>query len=235
MKMGTLVVGACVVACGVAARPALAQLSFGTPEFVRSTSGSGVPGPAAVAEADVMITDLEAGQVATVDFRDDFTTIVQRGVCFTQSTMSVRLTIGSLPVRLSAPNVRLGGKLVNSGGAVFDSHLNSTVSFGYKFRDGGGSLLAFRSDPATALAGQGLVEFQTPFSSSPFSYIMTPGEQYTLEFNIEVLTSNTATDSLIRAVTLEAGAISNYEGLTAVFTYETVPAPGGAALLAGAA
>jgi hypothetical protein len=149
-----------------------------------------------------------------------------------------RVTVGPLPVQIS-PTAAANYKLVNGGGPVSSTFPATTVTAAFGVLEsvnGNGTLPVFyQSGDQHVLAGNGFTIIDETIDDIP-TYVLGAGLtyelglQYTLRFN---LTDPPFSPNIV--VTLEAGGVSTFPGLTVNLAAVTVPEPTSAIPLAAAA
>ena len=147
-----------------------------------------------------------------------------------------QFTVGPLPVRIT-PNYFMNFKVVNGGGTT-GAPSNLIAGGGGVYESGtfnpldGSGALGPNINSGSAsdtLVGNGLIVFDD--SGSLPSYILAVGVNYTFFTSISsnVNASGLPLGSPSSAVTIEAGGISNWSGVTLSVPYEVVPEPSAAA------
>ncbi|MDX2114499.1 MAG: hypothetical protein SFZ24_02605 [Planctomycetota bacterium] len=244
LTLSCAVIGALTVSAPAVAQ--LGQVFFG--DEARVISGAGTLGPA-VPEPPVTWTiegDNAAGTL-TMSLLDDFTLTYPTvgGSTSIRWAGVIGVPVTSLPVRFFDMQTRGNYKIVHSGvvggvGAptteitwdafLLESPAQPRGATGIRVLEAPGSTPAF--------SGSGLQIFNTDYAAPTGEYFGVPGSFLALWIDAQITISVPEIDpfSPTRGVTLEAGGgFSNFRGIEARFSYETVPAPGFTGLLAAGA
>ena len=144
-------------------------------------------------------------------------------------------SVGPLPVRVNSLSLDANFKIVNGGGNS-NWPKTSVLRRAVIFDAGGGPVILRTQGGVTDLTGNGLAIIDETTTSSQTPYILGGGLSYALQIDFLTTVQGPSENELVprSSVTAEFGGISSFEGFTASFTYETVPEPQAAMLLASA-
>lgn len=211
--------------------------------WIPQVGGSQTLGPALTAPVASLSSASVGGGVnrVSLNLKDEYTVLVEsNGATYggQQSTVSVNITVGSLPVRFTNLDIVAQFKQVNAGGAFPDPGMSSNVhAAAALYPPGSFSTSRFVDVTTSPQTGEGFwVQNIAPGTATTqgFPTILIPGQTYRFSLYFDGFVNFAARpESPLRAFTLEAGGgFSSFDGFTASFEYEVVPAPGAGAALA---